>query len=302
MGNPWGKWFWSDWLADPGLRRSSYAARGLWMDMLCIAAEADPIGTLVVNGEPLSTGDIARMTGGDPSEVATLLIELDRNGVLSRDRTGRIYNRRMVREGKRLKASAKGGKIGGRVTYENHSGIFSTQATTQDATQGTTRDPEARSQKPQERELSRTIERWFALFWQAYPNRGKAANPRKPALDRFRRVIAAGADPEAIIAGARRFATTRNGEDPKFTPQATRWLNEERWNDGAPQTNGYANGPAPPRDEADAARRLEVGRLRRMWPRPRWGPMPNEDGCTVPPHLIKPEDGVAWDEWEAGRS
>lgn len=157
---PWGKWFWSDWMADTGLRRSSYAARGLWIDMLCIAAEGDPIGYLVVKGEPLSPGDLARMTGGDPTEVATLLNELDRNGVLSRDRNGTIYNRRMVREAKKLKASAKGGKKGGKVTYEKQTGIFGTQGVTQEATQGTTQAPYAICQSNSEPKGSALAGEW----------------------------------------------------------------------------------------------------------------------------------------------
>jgi hypothetical protein len=39
--------------------------------------------------------------------------ELDRNGVFSRDRHGRIYSRRMVRDAKTAKEAKKNGKLGG---------------------------------------------------------------------------------------------------------------------------------------------------------------------------------------------
>lgn len=109
----WTKFYWQDWLADASLRRCSYQARGLWMDLLCIAAQHVPIGYVAVGGKGLSMTDIARMTGGSELEVCTLLEELDLNGVLSRDRNGTLYNRRMVRDAKRSKTATKNGKLGG---------------------------------------------------------------------------------------------------------------------------------------------------------------------------------------------
>lgn len=110
---PWGPFYWDDWRNEIGLRRSSFAARGLWMDCLCIAARCDPPGYLAVNGEALSTTDIARMTGGSETEVSTLLDELFRNGVPSRTRNGIIYSRRMVRDAKRARTARENGKKGG---------------------------------------------------------------------------------------------------------------------------------------------------------------------------------------------
>ena len=109
----WSKFFWADWQVDPALRLSSFAARGLWMDMLCIAAAHEPIGYVSVAGRPLGATDIARMTGGSEDEVGALLGELDRNGVFSRDRHGRIYSRRMVADAKKAAISRKNGKTGG---------------------------------------------------------------------------------------------------------------------------------------------------------------------------------------------
>jgi hypothetical protein len=109
----WSKFYWSDWLSDAGLRRSSFAARGLWIDMLCIAAQSDPIGYLTVKKVPLSVNDIARMCGGSEPDVRSLLDELDRNGVLSRDRNGTIYSRRIVRDAKKAGIAKKNGKLGG---------------------------------------------------------------------------------------------------------------------------------------------------------------------------------------------
>ncbi len=74
MGSaPWAKWYWDDWMSDEGVRLCSYAARGLWQDMLCLMARADPTGFLMrSDGEPFDVTSLARRTGGTETEVAIL--------------------------------------------------------------------------------------------------------------------------------------------------------------------------------------------------------------------------------------
>lgn len=110
---PFAKFFWSDYASDPALKICSFAAQGLWMRMLCIASEHDPIGYVAVNGRGLDGQAIARATGGSLEEVATLLAELESNGVYSLDRRGWIYSRRMIRDAKKAKHAQKIGKKGG---------------------------------------------------------------------------------------------------------------------------------------------------------------------------------------------
>jgi DNA-binding transcriptional ArsR family regulator len=93
----------------------------------------------------------------------------------------------------------------------------------------------------------------FDRFFKAYPSRGSASNPRKPANILFLKIVGSGADPERIIQGAVALAARRAREiaaDPKrdnarFTPQATTWLRQERWDDElaesvAPAVSGRA--------------------------------------------------------------
>lgn len=121
-GTTWTKFYWSDWESDPALRLCSLAAQGLWMRMLCIASAHDPIGYVAVAGRGLDETALARMTGCSGSEAADLLGELDRNGVFSRDRTGRIFSRRMVNDAKRAAIARKNGKKGGNPTLSNNTG------------------------------------------------------------------------------------------------------------------------------------------------------------------------------------
>ncbi len=133
--------FWNDWQGDPLLKLCSFAAQGVWMRLLCIAAESKRYGYVLVNGRTPTVEELVKVIGGAVDEVTHSLCELDRNGVSSRTRQGTIYCRRMVRDAKKRAASAKGGKKGGAITYGNKRGIFNTQGGTQDATQGCTQPP-----------------------------------------------------------------------------------------------------------------------------------------------------------------
>jgi hypothetical protein len=69
----------------------------------------------------------------------------------------------------------------------------------------------------------------FGEFWRAYP--------RKAAKEAARRAFAAaikrGADPEILIAGARRYAIERAGEPARWTKHPATWLSGGCWEDEA---------------------------------------------------------------------
>src|SRR5690349_10503316 len=116
-GTTWSKFYWSDWESDPALRLCSLAAQGLWMRMLCVAASHDPVGFVAVAGKGLDETALARLTGCSESEIASLLGELAAHGVFSRDRHGRIYSRRMLRDTRKSSDAKKNGKLGGNQPY-----------------------------------------------------------------------------------------------------------------------------------------------------------------------------------------
>jgi hypothetical protein len=97
--NPSTRWYFNDWMIDPGLRACSVPARGLWIDCLAICAGAKRHGYLEIEGRACTVGDLARITGAPRANVSRWLAELEKNGVFSRDENGTIYNRRMAREG-----------------------------------------------------------------------------------------------------------------------------------------------------------------------------------------------------------
>ena len=102
-----------DWLKDPAVRALSFAARGLWIDMIAIMSECNPRGYLRLNGKPIIGDQLARMTGGQIDEVQRLLKELETAGVFSRDRHHTIYSRRIVRDERLNEVRRNAGKLGG---------------------------------------------------------------------------------------------------------------------------------------------------------------------------------------------
>jgi hypothetical protein len=112
--HPWTKWYWQDWLADTGLKASSLAAKGLWVEMLAIMARSEKRGYLLINGKQIKSKLLAKLFGENEEEIKRLLNELEENGVYSIDSTGVIYCRRMAREAKISNIRSEVGKLGGR--------------------------------------------------------------------------------------------------------------------------------------------------------------------------------------------
>ena len=85
----------------------------------------------------------------------------------------------------------------------------------------------------------------FGELWSEYPKR-EGANPRKTALKAFEVAVGAGHDPQAIIAGAKRYAAecSKPGFDRKFVAQLVTWIHQCRWEDYAAdqQSNGVSCG------------------------------------------------------------
>jgi hypothetical protein len=65
------------------------------------------------------------------------------------------------------------------------------------------------------------IEEAFGRFWAAYPRRVAKLAARKA----FAAAIKQGADPEAVIAGATRYAAERANQPPRYTKHPATWLN-----------------------------------------------------------------------------
>jgi hypothetical protein len=99
---------------------------------------------------------------------------------------------------------------------------------------GTDTKPRAPSKKGANG-AAREVAEAFGRFWAAYPKHvGKLA-----AEKAFAKALKL-ADAEALIAGAKRYAAERAGQDPKFTKNPATWLRDGCWTD---EPAASANGP-----------------------------------------------------------
>lgn len=103
----------------------------------------------------------------------------------------------------------------------------------------------------------------FEKFWNTYPKRD-GANPRKPAFEKFERLVRGGVDPQKIIVGATIYA----GECERLkiigtekVCQAIVFLNQERFNDYA------SRGKSP---EQEAVINLDMAKRGYEWRDGKW--------------------------------
>jgi hypothetical protein len=102
-----------DWLKDPALRRCSKSAKGVWIDIVCLSFECEERGVFQTSGMPWPDEDIAGAVGGDIAENLRALTELLSKGVCSRNQSGAVFCRRVVRDEQKRRLCSEAGKAGG---------------------------------------------------------------------------------------------------------------------------------------------------------------------------------------------
>lgn len=119
MKRPAFQFYPADWRKDSALQSCSLAARGLWIEMVCVMHECEQYGTLSVNGNAMTEQQVARLVGESPNTIKRLVGELEAAGVFSKTEAGAIYSRRMVKDERVRNARAAGGVLGGNPDLRN---------------------------------------------------------------------------------------------------------------------------------------------------------------------------------------
>lgn len=282
----WSKWFWSDWLADHLLRRCSPAARGLWMDLMALSMQCEPMGYLADGDKEMSVAEIARNCSMRKDTVARLMAELERNGVCSRDERGWIYSRRIVREVRASWRNKANGMCGGnpQLTAENREKSDKPQK------------PESRSHEPKplsssaaksasrEAPLVRVAELMGVTLDQLHKRTSWMVFG-----DTFATWVEQGCDAErdiwpaiAALAAKRR----KLPNSPLYFRDAVFDARDQRLGAGVPGDRphlapGAGAPPAPWISPEEWQTRLDVFKTIGAWSH-RWGPRPDEPGCLAP--------------------
>ena len=246
MTHRWLKFWPQDWQRDPAVRMCGLAARGLWMELLCVAHDGEPYGHVTVNSRAPTTKQISMLVGVSEAEVARLIHELEDAGVFDRTAEGVIVSRRMVRDG----TKSEEGRSHARARWPNGDGRGGPNGSPKRSTEAPPirgpagydcgspyRDPnslEAEFKKQnsrsriQERKkklatLAPSADADFERFWSAYPRKVGKGEARK-AFDKAIRKTTIDALLGAI--GRQQWPA-----DPRFIKHPSGWLNGERWLD-----------------------------------------------------------------------
>jgi len=224
----WSKFYWSDWANEPGLRLCTLGAQGLWMRMLCVAAEADPTGYVLVNGRALTASDLAQLTGAAEPEVSAHISELERNGVFSRDRRDRIYSRRMVRDARRRARARENGKLGGNPSLRKDEEKVESDNLPLKA-QDNTQEPYARSQEPERKKVggADAPDPGNVIPIKTYAFQGAIIRLKQADFDRWKRTYWAIPDFVAALETADAYYAQNPPKDGKWFFQVSRWLQRE---------------------------------------------------------------------------
>ena len=231
MSTPWLKFYTSDWRSDPRLRMCSMAARGLWVEVICLMHEATPYGHLLVSGQCPTDTQLAVLVGASPGEIPALLGELEAAGVFSRTKEGVIYSRKLSRMAKKAATARNNGRKGGNPTLSKERRNPPSD-NPQDKGGDKPQKPEARVQSKREAKasLGASPPNRFQEFWDAYPHRGGAKRKRKDSEARYARHVRAGVSEQEIIDGALRAHGDRTVQSG-YARDPVAWLNQRGWED-----------------------------------------------------------------------
>ena len=249
MKRPAFQFYPADWRRDAALQSCSVAARGLWIELICVMHDCEPYGVLAVNGKAMSCAQVARLVGEQERVVARLLAELEDAGVCSRDEQGRLFSRRMIKDEGVRETRAAGGNAGAEHGYKGGmhgkkggrprkpKGGFDVDKKTPLKTplEVSEKPPPSSSSSsslntPIPPDTGGSTADAFEQFWQAYPKKvgkdaaQKAFARRKPDKPTIEAMLA------AVSAQAASEQWRRDGG--QFVPNPATWLNQGRWKDG----------------------------------------------------------------------
>lgn len=283
------KFYPRDWRGDQALRAVSMAARGLWMECLCIMHEAKPYGHLLINGVVVEDDVLARMVGASVDDVSALMAELRKAGVLSVTRAGVVFSRRMVKDNGRAQKGAKAARKrwsqGADNTEENHRPNGYPNGTP------ITHMPEGRDN------ISEKLGGGSAGVEPRRPKKVGCLCPDdwKPKASHFDLAKTLGRAPTWVSEQAERMRnwSHANAHEPKarkanWDAALSNWLrtareSEEKRGGGKPSVAQFVAAEVPASTNwVDHVKRFASGD---EWPRT-LGPAPGYSGCRAPPQVL----------------
>jgi len=229
MKRPAFQFYPADWRKDPALSACSLAARGLWIELMCIAHEGGTYGVLSINGKPMAPAQIARMVGESPAAVVKLLAELEDAGVFSRDEQGCIYSRRMVKDEHVRNVRADAGRLGGNPNLLKQKDKQTDNREPPPSSSSSSSSSSSEIQEPNGSVGKSADQPGFVQFWKTWPS-----NDRKQAKGKCLaawKKAGAERDAAAVLAHVERLKDSESWKKQggQFVPAPLVYLGQRRW-------------------------------------------------------------------------
>jgi hypothetical protein len=225
----------------------SFAARGLWIDLMSYMHEGTPYGHFLIDGKQPNMLGISALMGRPLGEVKKAIAELESHGVFSRSDNGTIYSRRMVRDKAKAEQDRDNGKGGGNpdLLIVDKRGVnppVNGEDKTPDKAQwplvvsSASLSVSATTLGSKEVEEEQACGREFDEFYALYPHKIGPKDARKSFI-KARKTV----DFTTLITGLLRY-TAKTDDRPWCNPAT--WLNQGRWADEPAKNTGAFNGPS----------------------------------------------------------
>jgi hypothetical protein len=232
------KFYGRDWLGDAMLRMCTPEERGVWIDLLCVMAGAEPYGHLAVNNRAMTDAEVGRVIGLDESTYKGILYRLIEKGIPSKTESGMVFSRRMVKEHKKFITGRTSGLKGGgnpalKINKESKDHIPEAISHIPEAKGGLKVPYIGKSKREQ------VYDNDFLVFWETYPK--KVGKPE--AFKQWK--IAVRPELADILQAVETQKKSRqwNDDGGKFIPDPERWIKKGRWDDKPTETTTVKSTP-----------------------------------------------------------
>lgn len=219
MSPPWMPLYIADYIADTGHLGALESGGYLHLIMHYWRHGGIP-------SDDASLARIARMTAREWAKSRALILAFFDED-LRHKRIDSELEKAQEKSDRRADAGARGGKAKA-LKIKERDVANATNLPEQKPTDALASSSQPQSQKKERAiALSRERDAEFAELRSEYPKRpGDHPAPARKAFDKVR---AAGVPMSALLAGARAYRLSRDGEDPQFTKTLGPWLNAEGW-------------------------------------------------------------------------
>jgi len=223
-----------DWLSDPSLRSCSLAARGLWIDILCLMWDSPERGILPYAAGKVEAKALAKVVGHRTDFVRKLLTELEKAKVFSRQQgSRRMYSRRMTSE-ELVRKQHRDSYHRTRTEFGRDSDVIRNDFGSHSSSSSSSSSSNLNTDTISARPLSTPA---CDAFFDAYPNKLDSKQ------DLFRTWAGIGAEgiPGEIMAGLVTWKQSAQWQDEKYIPTATKFLRRRQWEKTPPKEGSGTN-------------------------------------------------------------